>query len=374
MAELNALFQQFIDSDKALTRVLAHRLQIVGPASSASGPPGCGIATAGRFARRSRLCSPCCSSLRQSRDGLSRADRRRQRDLSVCLALSASRSRLARQLLSESLLISFAGGALGLVVSALWGAELLVGFLPDPGVDRPALRVTPDAAVLLFPPLAGGHSPARPSAPRPPCWPAAPDLRDALAAGGRTRLSSPGRTFRALVGVQVALSTTLVIAALLVRRRSLSRLMAEPPGFVVDGVLMLSLDAGGAAVPTSSGSLLQRQSSQRLPPLPGVRHAHVRHDSAAQRQRGRQADRDPRPSPSRRQTRARSQANTVAPEFFETFGVPILRGPRHHAPRDDRATPQVAVVSESMARFYFPGRRPHRPADGRGAEAGRADS
>ena len=72
----------------------------------------------------------------------------RQRDLSVCLALGAHRSRLARQVLSESLFIAIAGGLLGVVV-AVWGVEALLHVLPEAGPSLD-LRVDPDRNVLLF--------------------------------------------------------------------------------------------------------------------------------------------------------------------------------------------------------------------------------
>ena len=368
--ELDRLLQQYLDTAAKLTaraRTQAFRTLALQPA-------GTGISglrdryrrpLAATLAIVSTLLLLACANLA----GLFLArTMRRQRDFAVCLALGASRGRLARQLLAESLLLSLAGGVLGLGV-AWWGADLLVAFVPELATSGD-LRAAPDTTVLVFALLAAVLTGIGVGA-APALLAGRADLRPALAAGGRSIVFA-GTTFRTLVGVQVALSTTLVIAALLLTT-SLNRLKAEPAGFVVDGVLMLSLDAGGADLGDEQIALLQRQALERLRRLPGVRHATFATIPPLS------GNEDGKPiaipgvafsSPDE----GVLQVNTVAPAFFETFGVPIVRG-RGITARDDLTAPQIAVVSESMARFYFPGVDPigRRMDVGRGRTGGQIE-
>ena len=195
----------------------------------------------------------------------------RQRDLSVCLALGASRTTLARQVLSETLLISMAGGLLG-VLAASWGVNVLVAFLPEFGAPID-LQIHPDRNVLLFSLIATmltgfgiGVTPA---------WLARRvDIRNTLSAGGRT-VGLGGAAFKALIVVQVALSTVLVVAATLFAV-TLSNLKTQPLGFVADGVLTLTVDADGTNVEGARLSEVHRQILQKLQSLPEYNTRHSR--------------------------------------------------------------------------------------------------
>ena len=266
----------------------------------------------------------------------------RQRDLSVCLALGASRFRLARQLLSETLLISLAGGALGLLV-ALWGIDVLVAFLPDFGIPT-ELHIRPDTTVLLFTLVASVLTGV--SIGLAPVWLAGRiDLRDTLQSGGRARMLGTG-PFGALVVIQVALSTMLVVAATLFAV-SLSNLKAQPLGFVAEGVLTLTLDADGSGFEEERLAALQQQILQKLQALPGVRHATF----ATIPPLSGNVDGKPIAIPGLTFASPDDgvlQVNTVGPDFFDTFGVRLIKG-RGIRASDDRTAPQVAVLSESMA-------------------------
>ena len=105
-----------------------------------------------------------------------------------------------------------------------------------------------------------------------PAWLAGKvDLRDMLSAGGRT-VAVGGAAFRALIVVQVALSTVLVVAATLFTV-SLSNLKTQSLGFVADGVLTVTVDADGTGLEEARLSEAHRQMLQRLQALPGVQHA-----------------------------------------------------------------------------------------------------
>ena len=292
----------------------------------------------------------------------------RQRDLSVRLALGASRLRLARQLLSESLLIAMAGGTLGVLVAS-WAVDGLVGFLPGFGLSTD-LQVHPDRNVLLFTlaasMLAGlgiGVAPA---------WLAGRvDLRDTLSSSGRS-LAVGGAAFKTLIVVQVALSTGTVVAATLFTA-SLSNLKAQALGFAADGVLMVTVDAGGTDIEGERLSESHRQILQQLQALPGVRTATFATIAPLSSNEDGKLFSIPGVTFASPDDSV-LQVNTVGPDFFETFGVPIVRG-RGITGADRQSAPLVAVVSESMARHYFPGVDPigRRIDVGRGRTGGQIE-
>jgi putative ABC transport system permease protein len=269
-ADLNVAFQQYLSSDKTLS----DRARVQGFKSLDLAPSSSGLS---EF--RDRYGKPVqamlaivfvllvlgCASLTSL--FLARAATR-QGDLSVCLALGASRTRLTRQVLSEALLISMAGGALG-VLAASWGVNLLVALLPEFGASAD-LQILPDKNVLLFSLIATmltglgmGVAPA--------LLARRVDIRNMLSAAGRT-VGLGGGAFNALVVVQVALSTVLVVAATLFAL-TLSNLKTQPLGFVADGVLTLTVDADGTNVEGPRLSEVHRQILQKLQALAGVQHA-----------------------------------------------------------------------------------------------------
>lgn len=291
----------------------------------------------------------------------------RQRDLSVCLALGARRVRLVRQLLSETLVIAAAGGGLG-ILAAWWSVDALLGFLPGAGTTM-HLDVPLDRNVLIFSLLmtlltgvAVGLAPA---------WLARGlDIRSMLAAGGRSA-SGTGVAFKTLMVVQLAISSMLVVSALLFAA-TLANLRAVPLGFDAGGVLTLTADAGGTGLEGEPLAEVHRQLLAKLQALPGVRQASLATIPPLS------GNEDGKPIAIPGVTFAPGdgvlQVNTVGPGFFETFGVRIVRG-RGITASDHRTAPQVAVVSESMARHYFPGVDPigRRMDVGRGRTGGQIE-
>jgi predicted permease len=347
-ADLNVLFQRYLEGDKTLSegaRTQAFKRLELAPVSSGLsefrdryGKPA--LAMLGIVSVLLLLACANLASLFLARAAA------RQRDLAVCLALGASRTRLARQLLAETVLVSIAGGAFGLLV-AWWGVDLLIAFLPDVG---PAdLQIRPDMNVLLFTLAASiltglgmGLAPA---------WLAGRvDIREMLA--GKRTLPLGGSAFKALIVLQVALSTVLVVGATLFTA-SLSNLKSQPLGFDAAGVLMATLDADGTDLDDEHLRAIHRQIFQKLRTLPGVQLATFATIPPLS------SNEDGKPISIPGVTFASPddgvlQVNTVGPDFFETFGVRILKG-RGISAADDESAPQVAVVSESMARYYFPG-------------------
>jgi putative ABC transport system permease protein len=277
----------------------------------------------------------------------------RQREMALRVSLGASRFRLLRQALTESLLLSMMGGALGVILAYL-GSAALVRIIASARGPRIELEVRPDASVLLF--TAGvalltgvlfGLAPALRA------WGATPtsSLREAGRAG-ETRL---GRLFgKSLVAAQVALSVVLLSAAGLFVRH-LSNLEHLDLGFHRDHVLLVSLDPAGSGY---NGDRLSRSYQEllgRLEGIPGVRSATL---SAVTPISGAGASRlatveGYQAKPGERRF---LKQNNVAPKYFETLGTPLLAG-RDFA-FQDRALSRVAIINQAMAKYYFGGRSP----------------
>ena len=370
VADLNVAFQQYIAGDKGISeRARAQAFRSLDLVPSSAGLPEFrdryGKPVQAMLAIVGVLLLLGCANLASL--FLARAAAR-QRDLSVCLALGASRTRLARQVLSETLFISVIAGALGVLV-AFWSVDILVGFLPDFGAPT-ELQIKPDRTVLLFSlavtmlsGLAIGLAPA--------LLARRVDIRAMLAAGGRT-VALGGAAFKVLIVVQVALSTLLVVAATLFAV-TLSNLKTQPLGFDAEGVLTVTVDADGTDVEGARLAEVHRQIMQTLQTLPGVQYVSFATIPPLS------SNEDGKPilipgvtfsSPDDRVL----LVNTVGPDYFETFGVRILKG-RGITVTDHQSAPQVAVVSESMARYYFPGSDPvgRRMDVGRGRTGGQIE-
>ena len=370
VADLQVAFQQYVAGDKTMSdRARAQGFKSLDLAPASSGLPEFrdryGSPVRAVLAIVSILLVLGCANLATL--FLARAATR-QRDLSVCLALGASRTRLARQLLSESFLISMAGGVLGVLVAA-WGVDVLVGFLPEFGAATD-LQVHPDRNVLLFSVaatmLAGlgiGLAPA--------LLARRVDIRNMLSAGGRTATLG-GSAFKALIATQIALSTLLVVAATLFAV-TLTNLKTQPLGFVAEGVLTLTVDADGTGFASARLSEVHRQMLEKLQALPGVQHASFATIPPLS------SNEDGKPIAIPGLTFASPddgvvQVNTVGPDFFPTFAVRILRG-RGITRSDHHSAPQVAVVSAGAAAYYFPGIDPigRRMDVGRGRTGGQIE-
>jgi len=270
----------------------------------------------------------------------------RQREMATRVSLGATRSRLVRQVLTESLLLSAAGALLGVLV-AYFGAAVLVRILAS-GRDPVELHVRPDARVLLF--TAGvalatgllfGLAPALRA------WGTAPasSLRAAGPAGD-TRLR---RLFgKSLMVAQVAFSVALLAAAGLFVRH-LSNLYSGL-GFRRDHVLLVTLDPARSGYRREQLSGPYRELLERLEKIPGVRSATL---SGTTPISGAGANRDatvegyqPRPGELRY-----LPENWVAPKYFETYGTPLLAG--RDFTFEDEGRPRVVIVNRAMARYYF---------------------
>jgi putative ABC transport system permease protein len=280
----------------------------------------------------------------------------RQREIAIRTALGAGRWRLVRQLLTESLLLTFAGGALGLLL-ALWGVDLLVAYGPS---DLPRMKeVTVDGRVLAFTfvvsllvGLVFGLMPALQSS--------RPELNETLKEGGRSATGGAGqrRVRSLLVVIEVTLSLVLLIGAGLLLK-SFFRLRAVNPGFNPQGVLTMQLDLSGPNYQKGSQLIsFHDQLLDRVKALPGVEAAATTSSVPiapdAEFARLGFAIEGQTPDPADRPV---AFYNGVSPDYFRTMQIPVLRG-RAFDEHDVRGSQGVAIVNETLARRYFPGEDP----------------
>ena len=288
----------------------------------------------------------------------------RQKEIAVRLALGAARGRLVRQLLTESVLLAVAGGALG-VILAYWASDVLLAFMSS-GREPVILHVSPNLSVLGFTAVVSvltgvlfGLAPALRGRRL--------DLTPALKEGGGKIVgsSSPSRGLRlelgkALVVAQVALSLLLLIGAGLFVR-TLANLESANLGFDRRNLLLFGID------PTQAGYKGERLASfyedlrRRIEAVPGVRSASLsRHTfiSGGVSISGVSIQGyTPKPGEPNNNGSVSLHVNSVGPEFFETFRIPLVLG-RTIGDRDTAGTPMVAVVNRAFARKYLGGTSP----------------
>jgi predicted permease len=273
----------------------------------------------------------------------------RQKEMGVRLALGASRGRIVRQTLFESLLLSMAGGVVGLVLS-IWLGELLVGLLPS-GASSQALSTTPDLRVGLFT-LAVSVVTAVVFGLAPALQSSRPDMNQTLReeAGSLAGSASHARLRKGLVVAQVAVSLLLVAGAGLFAR-SLYNLKHLSPGFDATSLVSFAVSPELAGYDQTRIKRFYQTLQQELQGLPGVRGVSlaaepVLTDSVSSRTiqvLGYETKPDENMNP---------WTNEVAPDHFRTMGMPLVLG-REFTERDAEGAPLVGIVNETFARYYF---------------------
>jgi putative ABC transport system permease protein len=277
----------------------------------------------------------------------------RQKEIAIRTALGAGRFRLVRQLLSESLLLSLLGGAVGLLL-AWWGVYLLVAFGPS---DLPRLKeITVDARVLGFTfaiaMLTGiifGIVPALKAS--------FPDVNEALKESGRNTAGSVGhRRLRSLlVASEIALSLVLLVGAGLLLK-SFHKLQAVNPGFNPQNLLTMRVSLSGpryqedAAIVTFYDQLVEKLKASPdvqsvatrsyLPVALNEDYANLSFIVEGQA-----------PDPANRPI---AYYNAISPDLFHTMQIPLLKG-RAFDTHDVMKAPNVVIINETLARRYFPG-------------------
>jgi predicted permease len=273
----------------------------------------------------------------------------REREMAVRVSLGAGRARLMRQVLTESLLLFAAGGALG-VWFAYFAAASLVQIILAARTIGPPLDFQPqiDAHVLLFTAVIALSTGAFfGMAPAMPAGNAAPSLALSQSSGGQTKLAR--RFGKSLVIAQVTLSVILLSAAALFVRH-LSDLRHLDVGFNRDNVLQITIDPAHSGLADTQISQRSEELLKQLESLPGVRSASLGAStpiSGASASRAVTAEgHEDKPGEFRYVT-----LNWIAPNFFQTLGTPLLAGRDFHA--QDQSAVHVAIVNQSMARYYF---------------------
>ncbi len=279
---------------------------------------------------------------------LSRATTR-QKELSVRLSLGATRTRLVRQLLTESLLLAAMGGALGLLVG-YWGRQLLPG---APG-QTTTLNWRMLMFVLLVTGLTGlvfGIAPALRGT--------AMNVNAALKETGRSVVGARSVLSKALLVVQVAISLVLLVGAGLFLR-TLNNLRHVDVGFNPQNLVLFRVNPALNRYDEKRMVALYRDMLDRLGSVPGLRGAAMSQPallSGSVNSTGIFVQGRTYP-PGRPQGDGNSiNRLVISPNFFDVMGIPIVLG-RPLTNRDDAMAPKVVVINESAARKYFPNQNP----------------
>ena len=277
----------------------------------------------------------------------------RDREISTRLALGASRGRIGRQLLADSVLFALAGGVLGVALAPA-AMEMLIAFLPRDTATT-ALRSSVDARLLLFAfvvsvaaGVLSGFAPALHAGRKS----IVSSLRERGSVGGGVRLR------KVIVAAQIALSLVLVIGAVLFAR-TLTGLLAKGPGFDTSSLVSFGVDPLRSGYSLSEASLLTRRieddirasastqtsAAARFPLLTG---GSWNNPMTIQTDRRIGTDRD-------------VNLNAITPGFFATLGIRVVAG-RDFDERDSRPVgdtgARAAIVNEAFVKRYLAGHNP----------------
>jgi predicted permease len=279
----------------------------------------------------------------------------RSREFAIRAALGASKLRVTRQLLTESVLLSLCGGGLGLILAS-WGTQATLSFLPA-SLPR-AEEIHFDGRVMIFTfaisVLSGvvfGLAPALKLM--------KPRLQETLKEGGRSASSTRSPAQSILVIAEMAMALVLLVGAGLMVR-SLARLWSVDPGFRPKNVMLFQIalpPSMAAASPDAIHADLRRLHDE-IASVPGI--------AAVSMQRGGlpmydDSD-DPfwiegQPKPARESDMAYALWYEVEPDYLNVMGIPLERG-RFFNEQDTERSPLVVVVDEDLAQKYFPDEDP----------------
>ena len=269
----------------------------------------------------------------------------RQREMAIRAALGASRWRIVRQLLTESVLLAMLGGLLGLLL-ALWSTDALVALSPadlprleEIGIDLNVLGFAFTTALVTG--IAFGLAPAWQSSKS--------DLNKALKEGGRSSTSGLGRRrLRSILIVsQLALTFMLLVGAGLMIE-SFVRLSSVDAGFDAQNVLTMAISLPGARYPEN-----EQQVSTRVESLPGVQSVGA---ISAIPLTGWQ-NTTSFAIEGRNEKSETEELHAASPGYFRAMGIPLLRG-RAFNEQDHATAERVVIVSEGLVRRYWPDEDP----------------
>jgi putative ABC transport system permease protein len=280
----------------------------------------------------------------------------RQKEMAIRTAVGAGRLRLVRQLLTESLLLSIAGGAAGLL-TAKWGIKLLVAMSPDgiarieeSNVDGRVLGFTCVVVVLVG--LIAGVFPALQASKT--------DINETLKSRSTARGAQLGRRgvrvgLPAFMVAELAMALVLLVGAGLMIK-SFVRLLAVPKGFNTDGVLTLYLNPKYPSASPQSVAYF-RELLARVQALPGVQSASLTDFlplTGPFLLRPLQIEGRPRYEQGKAPL---ISMNRISPDYFQTMGISIRAG-RPFTAQDSPEAPKVIIINETLARRFFAGENP----------------
>ncbi|HLW43920.1 MAG TPA: ABC transporter permease [Candidatus Acidoferrales bacterium] len=276
----------------------------------------------------------------------------RRKEIAVRVALGATRGRLFRQMLTESMLLGVAGGGLGLIL-AQWADTVLLRLVSN-GPQAIALSVQPDARVLVFTlgvalvtGVLFGLAPAYRAS--------RVDLNDVLKGASRGVVGGTARKGRAPIGKilvvgQVALSLLLLIVAGLFVR-SFQKLSDVNLGYDRDHLVVFGVNPKSAGYLGAAGTQVLKEMLDRLRAIPGVRGATLSDNGLLNHRDSRDEITIDGYTPKSGQS-MHAYFDEVGPNFFSTIGAPILMG-RDIGPEDSGNGQRVGLINETMAHYFF---------------------
>jgi predicted permease len=280
----------------------------------------------------------------------------RNREIAIRFSLGASRARVIRQLMTESVLISVAGGVLGTVL-AFWAfqtlASVVIPMLTPVGLPPFFVDASPDfrviavmTVVMLGTGVLFGLAPA--------LQVSKPDLHAAIKQGAQsTGTPRRGRLQSVLVGVQVAMTMVLMVGVGLLLR-GLTATQTTDPGFDYRNVAVAAYDLQGGGYDAADAPIFQRRLLEAVSGLPGVEAA----AQAITEPLNSDAESTVIGLPTQDRAQFRSAAlNGVTSDYFEVVGIPIVRG-RAFEDSDMANGSTAAIVTESTARNLWPNEEP----------------
>jgi len=281
----------------------------------------------------------------------------RQKEVGIRVALGASRWHVIQQLLTESVLLSLAGGMIGLLL-AYWGTGALVSMLPPNQISAlPFLQTLKvDARMLgfsfglsLLTGIIFGLAPALQSTRL--------ELTGVLKEGGRNTSGSVSQRLRSgLVMTEIALAVVLLVGAGMLLK-SLVRVLRTDPGFNPENVLTMTVVLPAAKYNDATSQVnIQEQIQQRVKTLPGVTGVGTVNILPLQPGNTTRVNVEGEPVPPPGQE-LEANIRTVSDDYFRTLGVPLISGRMFDA-RDNANGQQVVIIGKTMADRMFAGRDP----------------
>jgi predicted permease len=280
---------------------------------------------------------------------------RRSAEVAICTALGASRSRIVRQCLTESVLLALVGGVLGGVI-AFWGTEAALAVLPEVLLPR-ADEIRVDERVLLFtlitsviagiffgllPALKASHL----------------DLQAALRERGPRSGCAQHRTQRVFVVVEIALALVLLVGAGLMIR-TLTAVLRIDPGFKSDNLLLARVSFPVSNAGPDDVMAVWRQMSEKFETIPGIQSASLSASSVPMTTDFSTLpfwlDGQAKPSTPAEMNWALSYI--VEANYLQVLGIPLKRG-RFLTPQDNEHSSPVMVIDDEFVRRHFPNQEP----------------